>query len=546
MRCLMPSAPLRRLARWAATRRGTLTCLLAAWAVLVLGQVTPSFDMNHDSAVYLTLGRSLAEGRGYTVEGRVCRLFPPLFPLMLSTVSDPARHDFRPEKLIVALTGLGAVLASYWLLAGRYDGLSLAVLSLLVAVLPPFVRYCGRVRSDVPFLFFASVFLAATDRYWRRERTSWPLALVAAAALAAAAMTRTAGLAFYVASAVWLARPSLWRRGRWKRAALCAVLLAAACLPLLGWSGYLARSESTAPSYLRAFRLAPPGAPASAFVDGVKRLALKEMRTVPVQVGNAARTVVDVGGGSLSPLWAVLVLPVMLLGLARRLRRAGPLEYAFCAYAVMVVFWPMPQGTRLWMPALPLMLGYLADGMAGFGRLAEEFPRLGRRRWIGALDGWLGPRRGTLVCWAAATLLALGSVAGVGRVFRSWSRYDEAVGGVGLTSAPLEVARFVNAERGQPATVAFEGALEVSFAVTSATSRVIGLPAAATGSELLSQIERVGATHLAIRRKLKDPTGRHRARAEATKLLLADPARFPLVMETEHVRIWRLTPPRPG
>ncbi|MDP6438686.1 MAG: glycosyltransferase family 39 protein, partial [Candidatus Brocadiia bacterium] len=235
---------LERLKRGDVSQAGMLACLSVIWLGLVATQLSPCVDMNPDSAIYIELARSIAQGRGYTLEGLFCRGYPPGFSLMLSAVTSPERRDYRPEKLIAALGALGAMLGGYWLLSQRYEGRALVVLAVLVAVSPSFLRYCVKLRSDIPFMFFALIFMAAATSYWRAERVRLPVAVLAAVALSLGVLTRTAGLVFYPVALAWLVRPSLWRRDA-RRSIVFAAALAIIALPaVVGWA-WCARTHSS-------------------------------------------------------------------------------------------------------------------------------------------------------------------------------------------------------------------------------------------------------------------------------------------------------------
>jgi len=523
--------------------RGKVIFLLCGiWACLNLARLTPCLNMSVDIARYLALAQSIAGGRGYTLEGRFCRHYPPLFPFMLSTVVSPDCHDFRPEKFIVALTALGAALGSYWLLSQRYHGRRLLVLTLLVAVSPAFLRYCVRPLSDVPFFLFAMVFMAAANRFWRAEGLDWPMGLTSAAALAAAALTRSAGLVFYPASLLWLARPGLWRRDARRCAAFAAFMAFIALPPALGWMIWVnTHSADGTSSYADVFRTGVLRGESPFSAQGLRLLASTEAKTMPNQLRYAARAVLHAGGRADSAVWAAVLVPVGLLGLARRMRRPDLSDYCFCGYALMILVWPRLEGVRFWVPVLPLMLGYVADGIMGFGHFAQEFPRLVRWGWLRRLDALLGRHSRRVAWWGAALLFAVGIVSGTAMVSESWSRCREAVGGVYLTRDPLDVALFLNAAHERPVVLAYSRFREVAPALTNRNATVVNIrPSESKGLRFLQQMRNRGVTHVAIERRPKGPRGQAERLAAARARMLQATHRFRLVKETEHVHIFQI------
>ena len=372
-----------------------LVVLGVVWLVFVAMRLTPCFDMNADTGRYLALARSLADGSGYTLGGRFHHAYPPGYPLLLSAVARPESGDWRAEKLFGAVATLGAVLCSYWLLAQRFEGARLRLLAFIVAVSPPLVDYSARIRPDVLFFFMTAAFLAASDRYWRDAEVRPTWALAAAVALGASALLRTAAVALYLGAVVWALRPSLWRRDR-RRCTVYLVLLAAVALPpLIGWFAW---------SRLHG---GPPGATYGGYALGRLTSPGGIALTALGHVRDSAR-VYHVGGSSWATVSAVVLVPVMLLGLARRLREPRPSDFAFCAYALMVVIWPGARGPRLWLPMLPLLVGYLADGAGG----------------LGALRGGLGRARPHLVGVVCAMILTNGVLSGAWRVIDDWRACD--------------------------------------------------------------------------------------------------------------------------
>ena len=85
----MPSetGPFLRWWRGEWSRAKLLVLLVCVWALLVPSQLTPCLKMDTDTGAYLTLARSIADGRGYMLGGVACRFFPPFFPLMLSAAA---------------------------------------------------------------------------------------------------------------------------------------------------------------------------------------------------------------------------------------------------------------------------------------------------------------------------------------------------------------------------------------------------------------------------------------------------------------------------
>jgi len=151
-----------RLAR-APVRR---SYLLAAGAVLLivhLAGVTGKWHPTPDSAIYLTLGRSLDEGAGYRFNGRMHTTFPPGLPGMLAVLRRTFGEGYWAPNLLTALCGLGAMLAAHRAmrrLASREVALAVVIATGLCF---PYYSASHRILSEAPFtLAFWLLVCAAT------------------------------------------------------------------------------------------------------------------------------------------------------------------------------------------------------------------------------------------------------------------------------------------------------------------------------------------------------------------------------------------------
>ena len=531
-----------RLWRGEWSRATILLALVGVWGCLVLTQLTPCVKIDTDTGAYLALAQSLAEGRGYTLEGSACRFYPPFFPLMLSVAA--FSDGYLLEKAIIVLTALGASLGAYLLLRQRHAGREAAILALLVAVSPAFLDYCARVRPDIPFTLFSMLFLVLANKFWRALKINWPLAVGSMAALALAAVTRSAAYAFYVATVGWLLRPSLWRKDARRCIVFIALFLIIACPPVLGWAAWVRSREAGATgTYATVVVRHLPRGKSLISAQALSLMATRWVRSVPVQVRGAAWSILRAGKGPAGVVWTFLVLPIVLLGLVRRLRAPELPDYCYCAYGVMVLLWPWPQGFRFWVPVLPLTLGYLADGMKGLGGVGEDFPWLVRRRWMRRLDNFLGRFRDKVVWAGAIALLFMGVAGGISMVAKSWKDCRAATSNVILAKSPLAVARYLDIHRDLPVVLAYWRSFEVKLALTDWRGSIVSVPRPADEDALayLRKLRLRGVTHLAMEPTIKDPLYRRGEMLEAVRdLLMRKGDQSGLVHVTEDIQIFEL------
>ena len=337
------------------SQRPGLLLALALFALAVLYVPWTWSDalasLGGDSAVYVLSARHYSP---FTPADTVAALaaatsqFPPLYPLWLAPVaaSLPLAH------LATALAALLALAAVYaWM---RAIGVALAPSLLAVVgfgVLPGTWLMLLNLHSEPLYLAASAVALAAMSRTQEAardggERAGW----IAAAAIAATLLTRTAGLTLLPAFALvlWRARP-----------ARAPLMLAAAVAPGAVWSvlhgmSYGGTFVSRYAGQSAAQVIESMASQLGALVAGAAQLFAPSNALLPVL-------------GVLFVLW----LPVQLL----RLVRLAPDAWYLAAYAGLITVWPfVSESARFAWVALPVMLGQLA--WAGGHAVATATPAL--------------------------------------------------------------------------------------------------------------------------------------------------------------------------
>lgn len=229
----------------------TLAVVLCGAAGVGLVTVRYGVGVWPDSVQFLTAAQRWSEFGRLEVLGRSgdfvpLSQFPPLYPLMLSWLSDLSNQTtWRAAWFLhVGLTALNLVLVA--MLARHVGDGSLwagfwAAAWCVVAL--PFVKIHTQVMSEPLFLSLTFSALLALGRYG--DRPSWPAWTCAAACVALACLTRYAGIALIVAGTLGLllccSGPLSGLRVRLARVLLFCGLVTA---PLLGWL-FAARSDAT-------------------------------------------------------------------------------------------------------------------------------------------------------------------------------------------------------------------------------------------------------------------------------------------------------------
>src|ERR1700722_9966178 len=166
--------------------------------IVVFGLYLAGFNgqwrLEPDSALFLSLGRNLAEGRGYTYLGRPNHLAYPGLPwvnaVLFKLFGDHALFAANTFMLLTALAALGLTYRLFRLHAGSATAM---VVMLGVGITKTFYRYAFELRSDMPFLLgvmaffcgFEAIFAKPTEDQKRSAKWfDWTL-LIGGFALAA-------------------------------------------------------------------------------------------------------------------------------------------------------------------------------------------------------------------------------------------------------------------------------------------------------------------------------------------------------------------------
>ncbi len=187
-----------------------------------------------DAALYLTVGRNLAEGRGYTYLGHVSRVAYPGWPgIIAATFEVFGRASLVPVHLVMLAVTLGTLACVYRLVLLYRGRPTAVVVTVGVALTKAFFVYGFELWSDMPFALGAFAALAGYEGTFRRGYgrgygRGYDVVLLAGG-LAAALLTRPMGWPLLLAVAVALVFDARAGRVRWRTlAGVAAVAVAVA------------------------------------------------------------------------------------------------------------------------------------------------------------------------------------------------------------------------------------------------------------------------------------------------------------------------------
>ena len=350
-----------------------------------LGLYPGALHRGGDNAGYLSLAHSLASGEGYT-ELRDPALpahtkYPPMFPLILSTLMIAGASSWMAYKLLMAgLMSIGVLLVFVWA-SERTGPLSAAAVAIVTLFAAGWLQASRWVLSEPAFLVLTFLSLWAVARSTagdpraggRLSPRGW-LVLAGAGAILAF-FTRSAGLPLVLALSV-----ALLLARRFRAASVFAVCLA---IPGMWWLFRLRGGGEGA--YQSEFWMVNPYEPQLGTVTW-RALPSRAWANLRLYVGEVlpGEWWSGVTGGVLAAFGILLVGFAVWGWLVRiRLRPATP-ELFVPLYLGLILIWPeVWSGDRFILPLYPFILLYA--GEVGRARSATTWP-----------DGIRGPGVGRL------------------------------------------------------------------------------------------------------------------------------------------------------
>jgi hypothetical protein len=145
--------------------------MLGAVLVFYLAAFNGQWRVEPDSALYLSLARSLAAGQGYTYHGQAHELAYPGLPYLVAlTFRLFGIGNLWPAHLMMllfALAGLGLVYRLFYLHSGHATAV---VMTWTIGSMHIWFRYAFQLRNDLPFAVGVVACLAGFEAIFNRNR----------------------------------------------------------------------------------------------------------------------------------------------------------------------------------------------------------------------------------------------------------------------------------------------------------------------------------------------------------------------------------------
>lgn len=387
--------------------RTVAVLLVLALGSTLLSAIRPVWTIDPDAGIYVGLGRAVATGAGYALDGVPHTKYPPGLPVLIAgliRIGGAEAYGLFHATLVLAVLASVALAYTAVRCLDAPVPVALAVAAatgLSQSLFDVSVQY---VRTEPLFL---ALTLGALLALWRCQRAGagWGSAVLAAGLVAAACLTRLAGVTLLSVPVLAIVRREAPRGARWR-----LLLPAAAGLAVIvAWQlraadihahdpravDYGAEFFAAEPRDLtKTVRLDMPHLDAMSLAHRVAGNFVVMARAMPVLLAN-----VDSAGSRLPVGLFTLLFVVWGLATLAWGRKSTALRRQAAAYVaanfVVYLLWPFNQQERFYLPLLPLLVL-----SAGFGLLSA----LERARVL--WDRPLARRVGLVVAAALLTVLA--------------------------------------------------------------------------------------------------------------------------------------------
>lgn len=211
----------RTFAHFFSWRRLAVVLIFAALMYSLI--VNNSWRVTSDSALYMSLGRSLTEGRGYQFNFETHTVVPPGYPALIAAIKHVCGTGFLQLRIAHALMAWACGLIAFLALRRLYGRDIAFVVFLLFVLSRSLFDRSAYFLSDVPFALvtWSSLLLVVHAAQAARHRTLW--ILPAALALGICPLMRINGFAVAPAAAIALA--FTWRKENWRGPTRAAAML---------------------------------------------------------------------------------------------------------------------------------------------------------------------------------------------------------------------------------------------------------------------------------------------------------------------------------
>lgn len=348
---------------------------MAAVAAAFVLQLSPLWYATPDSAVYLSLARSLIQNGHFSALGSPHLAYPPGYPLIASAAFAFGSQPFFVLSIINLVLALCLIGGVYRWSQDQF-GRGGAAITLFVLVNATVWYYYRRALSDFAFMAAAIWTAIALNRMLgsRSAREATRNAAIAAVLLAALAMVREAGITFAAGLGLAVAIEAVRGKLAWSRiAGVAAAVAAPAALAIIAFTSYDAAVAQHSPLLL--------GTHVSGFLDPNVSFFPRLAEGLRLRTSEIARLLIPGmfktyghKGQWLNPNMLVFVPVAIAIAVGwwrslfdNRARAVDVFSATLPFYVGLYIVWGFDADTRYMMPMLPVLAGALWTVMQPLG-----------------------------------------------------------------------------------------------------------------------------------------------------------------------------------
>lgn len=175
------------------SQRAVIGVLIGAAILYALGLNPFVMPESTDDITYYELGRSLAEGKGYTYHGEIITDWPPVYPFVISLFFRMGIESILVIKTLSILFAISALWLGFRLLKAEqrhYPALTI----LIFALFPTCLLYGVRTASEWLFMVLSFSFFLSLIRLRDKESSRYGEAVILGLLLGVASLTRMVGV----------------------------------------------------------------------------------------------------------------------------------------------------------------------------------------------------------------------------------------------------------------------------------------------------------------------------------------------------------------
>lgn len=346
----------------------------AILAVAFLISYTQIFDdklfVGGDNATYYILGKSLADGNGYTNVDRVSQSpanhFPPGYPAIISVVMRVMGQDFEPIKVLNGLFLLGSLVILMFFIRELTNNLHLAFAGAFVLLFNfHLLQYSTWMMSETSFLFFSTLSLWLLSKASDEQGKPFfknPYFYGFVLSMVVTYYIRSVGLALVGAALFyWLIQK------KWLPAIGTVVGFVLLALP---W--YIRGQNLGGVNYLKQLSQKNPYNPKEGMMEGfgdwMERFGTQVERYIAVLIPNGLFGIDGTSPNSEITsgdwLWGLIILAGIIFGIWK-LQKAQWLVFAYLGGSFLILcLWPEAwYDYRFMVPLIPILLLLFLNGV---------------------------------------------------------------------------------------------------------------------------------------------------------------------------------------